>query len=279
RAVRLEPGQVDRPRGAAVGGRPAEVDLPLDDPPRPIDDAQDRPRRDALPTPTLPHDPQRRPRRHIKAHPIHRPHRPLVLRKIRLQIPDRQQRLTRHICHFERRLRRRNPVLGGGRRKGGEAPLRVQRAYGSAASRSPSPRKLKAMTARITGMAGIISQGEMATVWTFWACCSRTPQLIAGGRRPRPRKLSAVSLMIIAGRASVVAAMMWLMNDGTMCTKMVRISVHPTSRAETTKSSSRMARKRPRTTRASSVQPSSEMMIVMAKYTWRIDQSRGRAAA
>ena len=59
--------------------------------------------------------------------------------------------------------------------------------------------------------------------------------------------------------------MMWLMNDGTMCTKMVRIWLHPTSRAETTKSSSRRARKRPRTTRASSVQPRREMMMVMAK--------------
>ena len=121
------------------------------------------------------------------------------------------------------------------------------------------------MTTMITGTAGSISHGEMATVWTFCACCSRTPQLIAGGRRPRPRKLRAVSLMIMAGRASVVAAMMWLMNDGTMCTKMVRIWVHPTSRAETTKSSSRSVRKRPRTTRASSVHARSEMMIVMAK--------------
>ncbi len=50
-----------------------------------------------------------------------------------------------------------------------------------------------------------------------------------------------------------------------MWTKIVRIWVQPTSRAETTKSSSRMARNRPRTTRASSVQPSIEMMIVMAK--------------
>ena len=33
--------------------------------------------------------------------------------------------------------------------------------------------------------------------------------------------------MIIAGSASVVAAMMWLMNDGTMCTKMVRIWLQP----------------------------------------------------
>jgi hypothetical protein len=63
----------------------------------------------------------------------------------------------------------------------------------------------------------------------------------------------------------VVAAMMWLMNEGTMWTKIVRVRVHPTSRAETTKSSSRMASNRPRTTRASSVQPSNEMMMVMAK--------------
>ena len=121
------------------------------------------------------------------------------------------------------------------------------------------------MTATMTGIDGSISHGEIATVCTFCACCRSTPQEMAGGRRPRPRKESAVSLMIMAGSASVVAAMMWLMNDGTMWTKIVRICVQPTSRAETTKSSSRMARKRPRTTRASSVQPSSEMMIVMAK--------------
>ena len=85
--------------------------------------------------------------------------------------------------------------------------------------------------------------------------------------------------MIMAGRARVVAAMMWLMNDGTMWTKIVRIWLQPTSRAETTKSSSRRVRKRPRTTRASSVQARSEMMMVMAKYTCKIVQCRGRAAA
>ena len=34
---------------------------------------------------------------------------------------------------------------------------------------------------------------------------------------PSPRKLSEVSLMIITGIASVLAAMMWLVNAGTMC--------------------------------------------------------------
>ena len=88
---------------------------------------------------------------------------------------------------------------------------------------------------------------------------------MAGGRSPRPRKLSDVSLMIIAGSASVVAAMMWLRNDGTMWRKMMRRRLHPASSAAMTKSSSRSERKRPRTTRASSVQPISEMMIVIEK--------------
>ena len=48
----------------------------------------------------------------------------------------------------------------------------------------------------------------MTRAWMFWASCSRTPQLIAGGRKPSPRKLNDVSLMMIAGIASVVAAMM-----------------------------------------------------------------------
>ena len=71
--------------------------------------------------------------------------------------------------------------------------------------------------------------------------------------------------MIIAGSASVVAAMMWLRNDGTMWRKMMRAWPQPASSAAITKSSSRSERNRPRTTRASSVQPISEMMIVIAK--------------
>ena len=50
-----------------------------------------------------------------------------------------------------------------------------------------------------------------------------------------------------------------------MWRKMIRDSLQPTSSAAMTKSSSRSERKRPRTTRASSVQPMSEMMMVMAK--------------
>jgi hypothetical protein len=59
--------------------------------------------------------------------------------------------------------------------------------------------KLNARIARVTGIAGRSNQGDKATVWTFCACWRRTPQLIAGGRNPRPKKLSVVSLMIIAG--------------------------------------------------------------------------------
>ena len=50
-----------------------------------------------------------------------------------------------------------------------------------------------------------------------------------------------------------------------MWRKMMRTARTPASSAAVTKSSSRSDRKRPRTTRASSVQPISEMMMVMAK--------------
>ena len=71
--------------------------------------------------------------------------------------------------------------------------------------------------------------------------------------------------MIIAGSARLIAAMMCDRNDGTMCLKMMRRREAPASSAAVMKSSSRNARNRPRTTRASSVQPISEMMMVMAK--------------
>ena len=59
----------------------------------------------------------------------------------------------------------------------------------------------------------------------------------------------------------------------------MRMREAPQSSAAVMKSSSRSARKRPRTTRASSVQPISEMMMVMAKYTRCGDQLVGTAAA
>ena len=74
-----------------------------------------------------------------------------------------------------------------------------------------------------------------------------------------------VSLMIMAGSARLIAAMMCDRNEGTMWRKMMRISLAPASSAAVMKSSSRSARNRPRTTRASSVQPISEMMTVIAK--------------
>ena len=117
----------------------------------------------------------------------------------------------------------------------------------------------------ITGTAAIKSQGAMASAWMFCASCSSTPQLIAGGRKPRPRKESVVSLMIIAGKARLTAAMMCDRKEGTMWRKMIRSCEAPASSAAITKSSSRSDRKRPRTTRASSVQPISEMMTVIAR--------------
>ncbi len=65
--------------------------------------------------------------------------------------------------------------------------------------------------------------------------------------------------------ASVTEAMMWLANDGSMWRKMTVSSPQPSSRAAVTKSSFFKARKRPRTTRASPVQPTSDRIIVITK--------------
>ena len=51
-----------------------------------------------------------------------------------------------------------------------------------------------------------------------------------------PRKLSAVSAMIICGIARVRVAMMWLTNDGTMWLTITCCSLQPSSLAATTKS-------------------------------------------
>ena len=72
----------------------------------------------------------------------------------------------------------------------------------------PSPMKLNARTATMTAKDGMRSHGEITNAWMFCASWSSTPQLIAGGRKPSPRKLNDVSLMMIAGIARVVAAMM-----------------------------------------------------------------------
>src|SRR6516164_3674029 len=92
------------------------------------------------------------------------------------------------------------------------AIARSQRLYGSEASRNPSPTRLNARTATITTSPGISSQGASAKVWIFCASCNSTPQLIAGGRIPSPRKESEVSLMINTGMASELVAMIWLRN-------------------------------------------------------------------
>ena len=61
--------------------------------------------------------------------------------------------------------------------------------------------------------------------------------------------------------------------------KKMRNSPAPSSRAAMTKSSVRSVRKRPRTTRASPVQPTSDRMMVIIMYCSVAGQSCGKAAA
>src|SRR3989442_15079180 len=86
------------------------------------------------------------------------------------------------------------------------------------------------MTTMITGTAGSISHGEMATVWTFWACCSNTPQLMAGGRRPRPRKLRAGPLMLMAGGGGGEGPTVGGVKHGAMWAKVVALRLQPLRR-------------------------------------------------
>ena len=118
----------------------------------------------------------------------------------------------------------------------------------------------------MTGTAAASSQGASASVCDVLRVLQQDAP--ADRRRPQAEAQEAdseVSLMIIAGSARLVAAMMWERKDGSMWRKMIRIWLAPASSAAVTKSSSRSARNWPRTTRARSVQPSSEMMTVMAK--------------
>ena len=71
------------------------------------------------------------------------------------------------------------------------------------------------------------SHDASATACNVWASNSNTPQLIAGSRSPKPRKLSDVSAMMMPGMASVVAAMMWLRNDGSIWRNTMRTSFVP----------------------------------------------------
>ena len=81
--------------------------------------------------------------------------------------------------------------------------------------RNPSPRKLNDRIIATTNSPGSSSHGVATIALTFCAAFNSTPQLMAGGCRPMPRKLSAVSPRIIHGIASVPDAMTWLRNDGT----------------------------------------------------------------
>src|SRR5262245_7646240 len=226
-----EPRQVDRRLRILL-----EQDLPADDAARRLDDLENRLHRDALAAAALADDPDDAAGLDVEADAVDRAHEPLVEEEVDAEILDAEDR-RRHWL------------------------------YGSAASRRPSPTRLKAMTERITTAPGTRSHGASATVWMFCASWSSTPQLIAGGRMPRPRKESDVSLMIIAGIARVLVAMMCERNVGTMCRTMMRPRLAPASSAASTKSSSRSARNRPRTSRPSVVQPTSERITVIAKKT------------
>ena len=98
-ALGVELHEVDRVRclrPAAPRG-PPEADLPAHDPARPLDDAENGARRDALAAAALPDDAERPARMELEARPVHRLDDPLLREEVRAQVlhaEDRDQTLT-----------------------------------------------------------------------------------------------------------------------------------------------------------------------------------------
>ena len=133
RALRREPGQVDGRRRVLL-----EEDLAADDAAGRLDDLQDGLHRDALAAPALADDPDDLAGMHVEADAVDRADEPFVEEEVDAKVFD----LEDGRCHW---------------------------LYGSAASRRPSPTRLKASTERMTTAPGTRSQGASATVWMFCA--------------------------------------------------------------------------------------------------------------
>ena len=67
----------------------------------------------------------------------------------------------------------------------------------------------------------------------FMQSWSMTPQLTTGGRNPSPRKLRLVSPRIITGTRNVRATMIWLVNPGRRCRKIILVWLAPSNLAAT----------------------------------------------
>src|SRR5262249_35491279 len=162
----------DRPHLGLGKGQelaPAKPDAPAHDAPgRRGDEPQDRERGNALPAPRLPHHGERLARGEYQRDAVHRAHQAVVSEEVGLEVAQLQQPLAHA----------RPPV--------------VRR--GSSASRSPSPKKLNAITVRKMAVPGAssIHGNEVSTRW-LRAAFSMLPQLAAGGCTPTPRKLKNTS--------------------------------------------------------------------------------------
>ena len=84
----------------------------------------------------------------------------------------------------------------------------------------------------------------------LWYSLMSWPSEICGERMPKPRKLSAVSSTIAWLMSRVVLTMMTPTELGRMWVNMIRKSLAPDTRAESTNSRSRSAMNSPRTSRA-----------------------------
>src|SRR5688572_7896233 len=145
----------------------SQQDLAADNAPRTVDDPHDRARGDTLPAAALTDDPKCLTRENVEAGAIDRLDQPVILKEVGLQVAHGEKGRVggrRIVAAGEVGSKSRRVDKTARRGDAGVArvpssvsyhpithhPITQRYEYGSAASRRPSPRKLKARMTRIT---------------------------------------------------------------------------------------------------------------------------------
>src|SRR5215472_18503889 len=127
-----------------------------------------------------------------------------------------------------------------------------RRRRGSLRSRKPSPSRLKPSTVTMIASPGRVARCGESRMYDK-PKASVAPQLGVGGGTPRPRKLSAASVVIAVPMPSVASTSSGAAALGRMCPSTIRGPVSPITRAASTNSSCLSASALARTTRAKTV--------------------------
>src|SRR5205823_1431900 len=119
-------------------------------------------------------------------------------------------------------------------------PAHRVRSLGSSASRSESPKRLKAKTARLMASPGKMAIQGADSAKSTAAPRNMSPHAAVGSWTPRPRKESDDSRRMAWPRNAVSMMRYGAMTLGSMCRMMMRAFPNPAARAASTYGISRM---------------------------------------